>query len=238
MKKIDNLKIEPVVNANDFIGISINNGQITIKTPLCFRIDEDDKILKKNLILFLKSISIATKDHEYIKNNGNLVGEIWPIDSYLWIIKDFVENGFYYKREKTYSTSGGKIEWKKTLKKTPVYSNGNIIYNDIITSHMIPTNDEISEIYKFCLSKAIDRIGWIFSYNFNIHVQQHKSIKEMIMLIRQEMFNTFDDIKRQRFEHMIAILSNINSTGKSSKNSTYGIKNYYYVFERMVDRFF
>lgn len=47
----------------------------------------------------------------------------------------------------------------------------------------------------------------------------------MIMLIRQEMFNTFDDIKRQRFEHMIAILSNINSTGKSSKNSTYGIKN-------------
>ena len=47
MKKIDNLKIEPVVNANDFIGISINNGQITIKTPLCFRIDEDDKILKK-----------------------------------------------------------------------------------------------------------------------------------------------------------------------------------------------
>ena len=71
------------------------------------------KFWKKNLILFLKSISIATKDHEYIKNNGNLVGEIWPIDSYLWIIKDFVENGFYYKREKTYSTSGGKIEWKK-----------------------------------------------------------------------------------------------------------------------------
>ena len=47
MKKIGNLKIEPVVNANDFIGISINNDQITIKTPLCFRVDEDDKILKK-----------------------------------------------------------------------------------------------------------------------------------------------------------------------------------------------
>ena len=103
---------------------------------------------------------------------------------------------------------------------------------------MTPTNDEISEIYKFCLSKSIDRIGWLFSYTFNIQIQQYKSIKEMIILVRKELSNTFDDIKRQRFEHMLATLSNINSTGISSKNSTYGIKNYYYVFEKMVNSFF
>lgn len=126
----------------------------------------------------------------------------------------------------------------KNFKKTPIYSNGNIIYKDIITSRMTPTNDEISEIYKFCLSKSIDRIGWLFSYTFNIQIQQYKSIKEMIILVRKELSNTFDDIKRQRFEHMLATLSNINSTGISSKNSTYGIKNYYYVFEKMVNSFF
>lgn len=238
MKIENNIKFEPVANANDFIGISINDNQIILKTPLCFRIEDDERLLKKNIILFLKSISIATKNYEHIKKNGNLVGEIWPIDSYLWIIKDFIDNGFYYKREKTYSTNNGKIEWKKTLKKMPIYSNENIIYKDIVTSRMTPTNDEISDIYKFCLSKAIDRIGWLFSYNFNIPVQQRKSIKEMIILIRKEVSNTFDDIKKQRFEHMLAILSNINSIGMASKNSTYGIKNYYYVFERMVDSFF
>lgn len=84
----------------------------------------------------------------------------------------------------------------------PIYSNENIIYKDIVTSRMTPTNDEISDIYKFCLSKAIDRIGWLFSYNFNIPVQQRKSIKEMIILIRKEVSNTFDDIKKQRFEHI------------------------------------
>lgn len=234
----NNVKIKPVINANDFIGISIIDNQITLKTPLCFRIENDDKLLKKNIILFLKSLSIATKQFEHIKQNDNLIGEIWPIDSYLWLIKDFVDNGFYYKREKTYSINGGKIEWRKTLKKTPIYSNGNIIYKDIITSRMTPTNDEISEIYKFCLSKSIDRIGWLFSYTFNIKIQQYKSIKEMIILVRKELSNTFDDIKRQRFEHMLATLSNINSTGISSKNSTYGIKNYYYVFEKMVNSFF
>lgn len=224
----NNVKIKPVINANDFIGISIIDNQITLKTPLCFRIENDDKL----------SLSIATKQFEHIKQNDNLIGEIWPIDSYLWLIKDFVDNGFYYKREKTYSINGGKIEWRKTLKKTPIYSNGNIIYKDIITSRMTPTNDEISEIYKFCLSKSIDRIGWLFSYTFNIQIQQYKSIKEMIILVRKELSNTFDDIKRQRFEHMLATLSNINSTGISSKNSTYGIKNYYYVFEKMVNSFF
>lgn len=234
----NNVKIKPVINANDFIGISIIDNQITLKTPLCFGIENDDKLLKKNIILFLKSLSIATKQFEHIKQNDNLIGEIWPIDSYLWLIKDFVDNGFYYKREKTYSINGGKIEWRKTLKKTPIYSNGNIIYKDIITSRMTPTNDEISEIYKFCLSKSIDRIGWLFSYTFNIQIQQYKSIKEMIILVRKELSNTFDDIKRQRFEHMLATLSNINSTGISSKNSTYGIKNYYYVFEKMVNSFF
>ena len=234
----NNVKIKPVINANDFIGISIIDNQITLKTPLCFRIENDDKLLKKNIILFLKSLSIATKQFEHIKQNDNLIGEIWPIDSYLWLIKDFVDNGFYYKREKTYSINGGKIDWRKTLKKTPIYSNGNIIYKDIITSRMTPTNDQISEIYKFCLSKSIDRIGWLFSYTFNIQIQQYKSIKEMIILVRKELSNTFDDIKRQRFEHMLATLSNINSTGISSKNSTYGIKNYYYVFEKMVNSFF
>ena len=108
MKIENNIKFEPVANANDFIGISINDNQIILKTPLCFRIEDDERLLKKNIILFLKSISIATKNYEHIKKNGNLVGEIWPIDSYLWIIKDFIDNGFYYKREKTYSTNNSK----------------------------------------------------------------------------------------------------------------------------------
>ena len=72
----NNVKIKPVINANDFIGISIIDNQITLKTPLCFRIENDDKLLKKNIILFLKSLSIATKQFEHIKQNDNLIGEI------------------------------------------------------------------------------------------------------------------------------------------------------------------
>lgn len=41
----NNVKIKPVINANDFIGISIIDNQITLKTPLCFRIENDDKLL-------------------------------------------------------------------------------------------------------------------------------------------------------------------------------------------------
>ena len=90
---------------------------------------------------------------------------------------------------------------------------------------MIPTNDEISEIYKFCLSKAIDRIGWIFSYNFNIHVQQHKSIKEMIMLIRQEMFNTFDDDCPYNLEDWNQAFAGYSEYIQGNERSKFGIYN-------------
>ena len=55
MKIENNIKFEPVANANDFIGISINDNQIILKTPLCFRIEDDERLLKKNIILFLSS---------------------------------------------------------------------------------------------------------------------------------------------------------------------------------------
>ena len=120
------LKIKPVDKSTDFVGIKLNNDEIVIYIPQFFRKEEN---YKKDLLLFLGSISIAkTVEHEKI-NKGKEENNIWPFDSYLWMIKDYLENGYYYNREKVYSNSySGKIEWKKTLKNLPIYSSGNIIY--------------------------------------------------------------------------------------------------------------
>ncbi len=155
------------------------------------------------------------------------------------MINDYLENGFYYNREKVYSNSySGKIEWKKTLKNLPIYSNGNIIYDKLVTSKMSASNDMIAQIYKLCLKQSINRIGWLYNYNLYVEVQQLVSVAEMISIIRKELVNTFDDIKRLRFNHMLKILNVVNGDSVVSNSSTYGIKNYYYVFETMVDMLF
>ena len=235
------LKNENIIkqeNANEFIGIKIKNGQPYVYVPYTFRISNDINKRNKNLLMFLRSISLATKQNENIQTSHK-EGNQWPVDSYLWIIYDFIDNGFYYNREKTYfNGTNGKIDWKKTLKHTPVYSNGNVIYTEIVSSKVSPANDNISEIYKYCVMVSSQRIGWLFNFRLKLPFIQRLSINEMKYIVRKELNSTFDDIKRLRFNHMLKILSYIDDSTLNSLYHTYGIENYYYVFERMIDQYF
>lgn len=244
MKKIEP-EIIAVDKANDFVGIKIDKDKLKIYVPQVFRKYKNDdqkydRKTYKDLLLFLKSINIAkTIDHKNIKDSNYLQGEMWPIESYLWMIQDYIENGYYYNREKIYTNDkNGKIDWKRTMRSVPIYSDGNIIYDKLVTSKMSANNDIIAQIYKICLYQSVNRIGWAFNYNIYIDVIQVKSNKEMIHIIQKELYSTFDDIKRLRFKHMLKILMGIESDNALSKKTTYGITNYYYVFEKMIDLLF
>lgn len=218
-------------------GIRIEDGEINIYVPQVFRKEQN---YKRDILLFLKSISLIGKPDKVKLNKGsNNLDNVWPINSYLWIIKDYLENGFYYNREKVYSNSyRGKIEWKKTMKQIPIYSDGNIIYDKLVTSKMAASNDLIAQIYKLCLKQSIEKIGWVYNYNLKVDVQQIVSTSEMVATVRKEINNTFDDIKRMRFNHMLKIFKTTEGNKVVSNEYTYGIENYYYVFETMVDKLF
>lgn len=237
MKKNKNVEIVFVNNSNEFVGIKIDNDIVKLYVPQVFRIDENRK---QDILLFLKSISLANSyEKEKLKNGTSRTKVSWPIDSYLWIIRDFIENGYYFNREKMYSKSNnGKLEWKKIMQGTPIYSNGNIIYNKMIVSKTSASNDIIANTYKLCLKQSLERIGWLFDYNYYVETPQIFSIPEMTNAIRKELSQNFDDLKRIRYKHLLKILTNNEGDNAVSNTCVYGIENYYYVFERMVDYFF
>lgn len=231
------INVIPVEKSNDFVGIKFEDNSVNLFVPQVFRQDENRK---QDLLLFLRSLSIAkSSEKESVKTGEKVNNEVWPIDSYLWIIHDYLENGFYYNREKVYSKSNsGKIEWKKTLKQVPIYSDGNIIYDKLITSKMTASNDIVAQTYKLCLKQSLERIGWIFNYNFYVEIQQLFSVNEMINSIKKELNQTFDDIKKLRYNHLLKILNNSDGNNLISNAYSYGIENYYYVFETMIDKLF
>lgn len=231
------ITVIPVEKSNDFVGIKFEDNSVNLFVPQVFRQDENRK---QDLLLFLKSLSIAkSSEKESVKTGEKVNNEVWPIDSYLWIIHDYLENGFYYNREKIYSKSNsGKIEWKKTLKQVPIYSDGNIIYDKLVTSKMTASNDIVAQTYKLCLKQSLERIGWIFNYNFYVEIQQLFSVNEMINSIKKELNQTFDDIKKLRYNHLLKILNNSDGNNLISNAYSYGIENYYYVFETMIDKLF
>ena len=128
-------KIQLVTKANEFVGIKIEDGVPVVYVPQVFRKSDSPTELKRDLLLFLKSIGIS-KSVEKSRMKTTQTGEckdIWPIESYIWIIHDYIANGVYYNREKVYvNESKGKIDWKKTMRAVPVLSNGNIIYDRIV----------------------------------------------------------------------------------------------------------
>lgn len=90
--------IKKVDKSNDFVGMRIEDGEINIYVPQVFRKETN---YKRDLLLFLKSISlIGNPDKEKLNKGSDDTKDFWPINSYLWMIQDYLENGFYYNREK------------------------------------------------------------------------------------------------------------------------------------------
>lgn len=235
-------KIDDTEESPDYVGIKVVNGEVEITIPKFLDLSEKEEHKKEDrelLLAFLRSINIAkTLNRDYFKKQ-KADGNTWPIESYLWIINDYIENGIYFNRDKKYFFDNkGRIEWKKTIKNMPIISNGNVIYDKLVTSRTSALNSEITEIYKICLKYSIEKMSWYRDLNINIEVKQTKSPSEMLYIIRKELTNTFDDIKRLRFNHMINILSLADEQDMSSNNFTYWINNYHYVYERMVNYLF
>ena len=230
-----NVQIKRVYKSNHPVGIVTKDSLITVYVPSFFRQEKDEKQLKSDLLLFLASINIAKKEYKNI-NGSKDEGTCWSFESYLWLIKDYINNGVYYNREKQYSDNyKGKIHWKKTLRKMPLISIGNVIYDKLVVAKANTVNDIISHTYKYCLKKSIERIGWLVNFEEKIRIQPLYSKSEMIYFVKKELSSTFDDIKRFRFRHMLAILESIENDCFISSKFNYTIENYYYVFEKMID---
>lgn len=233
-----NLEIIPQKQSSDFMGIKIKDKHIQIYIPQTLQLSENEIRRNHELVLFLQSLNLTELTEEDILS-GNVSGNKWPFESYIWVIHDYVENGIYYNHERKYSKDrSGKIDWKRTIRTTPIISNSNVIYNQLVTSKMTASNDKISEIYKMCVNQSIERMGWVFNLNFRLHPNIYMNRAEMAYLVKQEYLSTFDDVKRLRFKHMLNIIDGIDDSQHKTNEHTFGITNYYYVFEYMVDAFF
>ena len=230
---------------NSFVGIKIKNDRIDFYYPESYELSKMDNLpeFRKDIMAILNTISIAkTLSTEKAKIDTSLAdNSSFALHSYLWMIKDYLSNGLYINREKVLKCNQrGRINWKRTMGRQPIISNGNIIYPDVIVEIPNISDNIIVEIHKYCVKKSIEYVGWLFGLSPNsIQVKKMSANKKKVYLsiLRKELQNTFDDYKKIRFNHMIKVLKGID--GNAEKNEfIYGVDSYYYIFERMIDSIF
>ena len=108
MKKKFDLKDICHVSSNsfndDYVGIKFLEDGIKVYFPLGYEIPSNNSDCRKSIIKLLKTISIEKKlnksDSKYSLTKGK-DREI-PINSFLWIINDYLNNGLYNDKEKIY----------------------------------------------------------------------------------------------------------------------------------------
>lgn len=242
---IKNFHPHPVTGKTDdsFVGLRIKGNDIHFFYPESYRFDTDRESTRSDIIDLLRTISIAkTKSLEPSKaNNTTKVQGEFALLSYLWVIKDYLANGFYINRERTFKVNqAGRVDWKRTMQTQPIVSNGNIIYPNIIVSVKNEVDNLMVEIHKYCVKKSIDFIGWLFNLNSSFIGAKpfNDGIKKMyINTVKRELDKTFEDDKRNRLKHFLNVISGFD-TNENNDEFVYGVDSYYYIYERMIDSIF
>ncbi len=230
---------------NSFVGLRIKNGEIHFHYPESYDLsgENDKKSFRYDVVNIIRTISLAKSktSTSNLSDSGVHQSEQFAIMSYLWIIRDYLSNGYYRNSEKIYNVNGkGKINWKKTLDTQPIISNGNVIYNNVVVEVRNDCDDVITEAHRWCVFDSVRKIGWLFGLSEKsvfVPKTADSVIKRYIRAIRTELKRTFDDVKKARLNHMLKVLMGVDDSDRT-KEIVYGVDKYHYVYERMVDYIF
>ena len=245
MRKVD-IRSKCRVNSNremdTFVGLRCNDGDISINFPLGYHISEDDNELRKDIMLLLTTLSANTerKESEILKQ-GNAFDEVeFPLQSYMYLIKDFFVRGYYKEQEVLYKVAkSGKINWNRTIKtQKPYVQDMDVFYLDFVTKkNSVKENELITLIHEYCVYESFERIGWLYTEMMPkkpVIVKQERLFRSVL---KDKIANTFNDKNRMLFRHMLAIID-FEGDKDSDKNYRYGTYRFEYIWEKMIDKVF
>lgn len=245
MREID-IKSKCRVNSNremdTFVGLKCNDGDISINFPMGYHISEDNKELGKDILLLFTTLAANTerRDSELL-GQGSCFDEVdFPLQSYMYLVKDFFARGYYREQEVSYKVAKtGKINWNRTIKtQRPYVQDTDVFYLDFVTKkNSIKENELITLIHEYCVYESFERIGWLFTKMMPNTPRIAKIEKVFRAVLKEKIVNTFNDRNRMLFRHMLAIID-FEGDKDSDKNYQYGTYRFEYVWEKMIDKVF
>lgn len=242
MIKLSELCINVDNTEDSFVGVKYNKGKIKIIFPIGYDIPKDESECRKSVINLFKLITLSREKRLNYEDGGDfsLDSDGLPVDSYMWLLSDYIENGLYSDNEKIYNQQqNGKINWKRTFKTKFLISNNSLVYLSPVVEKNSNIKNIITEIHSYCVDKSVDIIGPIYRgiSKLNFVKPNLKRINYYIQLIEKEVLNSFDDRKKLLLYHMKRILLEQIDNGDNPIRS-FGVKHFEYIWEYIVNKVF
>ncbi|WP_418755964.1 LlaJI family restriction endonuclease [Eubacterium ventriosum] len=237
----DKCRVNTNKEADTFVGIKCEDGDISINFPLGYDVSyDDDKELHKDILLLFNTIRTTTgrRDSE-IENGHKAYNETaFPIQAYMSVIYDFYARGYYKERERKHNVARrGKINWNRTIKtQKPCIQNGNAFYLDfIVNKNTINSDQMITHIHEYCVYESFSKIGWLFTSSMPERPKIKFNERLFRTVLKEKIGSTYNDKNKALFLSMLAIIDYRGSNCKN-KNFKYGTYRFEYVWEDLIDR--
>ncbi len=214
--------------------------EVVVHFPLGYRLspEDDDHGRRRDILLLISVLRRYSQKVDGTLPDHDDTGDIgFPIDAYLYIISDFVSNGYYREKEIIYKTARqGKISWSRTIKQTkPCVQGNNVFYLDFITRNQKKKDNEwITLIHKYCVYLSFLRMGWLFTGYVPPNPSIGGSDRLYKSVLIDKLAHTFNDRSRKLFKSMMAVLGYEEETSKKV-DFRYGTSSFYHVWESMID---
>lgn len=223
-----------------FVGILKKDDYYEVDFSLGYHLSDDEKNLRKDILSLMSILAKYSDKRESKLYDGQENDTIeFPVQAYLYIIKDFFEHGYYKERETDHKVAKrGKINWGKTIKtQKPVIQDDEVYYLDfVVKKNAINENELITIVHKYCVYESFEKLGWLFTSFVPSKPKPKLTIKMMISVVINKLQNTFKDQNKQLFNNMLVLLKQLNDD--SQKEFRYGTYRFEYIWENMIDSVF
>lgn len=230
-------------DGNRFVGIKADAEGAEIYFPVGWQLSDDERILREDIITLLRILYTFMKQDKVIsaRNFDTPQNADFPIHAYLKIITAFLNDGRYYiESEPEYKVgASGQISWARTIEsQTGFIKNNGLIFTKTVARHFNPnSNKHITQIHKFCVHEAFDKLGWLYVASKPELPRYCPSVKESIQILSEKLSSSHKDNEQELFRAMLNMLKYIDAQD-ADKNYSFGTNYFERVWEGMTDKAF
>ena len=234
-----------------FVGLKCTDGKLKIYFPVGYRKPDEknnspaeiEKEVRRNILNLIQILRRFGEKEDNLSASPLLTKNQkldFPVHAYLFIIRDFLSNGYYIQKESIYSkTPGGKVNWSRTIKSVkPQFLDFQPFYFDFITQKTNYSQSElISQIHKFCVHECFSKLGFLFSSFLPEKSELNLNKNLFVATIKKAMAQTFNENNLLLFKNMLDVLNFLDENSEN-KEFIYGTQNFHVIWEKLVDRIF
>jgi len=225
---------------DDFVGARVFETHIDFYFPYGFEVDVTDATqCKKDALRLLSVVSIASRSDLNRELSFDAKGNMgrMPVNSYIWVINDYAENGLYSATMKTFRRDQfGRINWKRTFKTQSSLTNDSFIYLEPVIEVKTRTDNLLTAIHHYCLQVAAEKVGWLFGMSnatkFRDVTENQKLYFERSLL--RELRVSFDDRKKILLNHLLRIVRSALGEQVVAGKFELGTYEFHYAWEYMI----